>query len=47
MPLQELGKYGLLYYNSLFMLIPSGIVVWSTGDFGKVPLMLVTSLLKL
>ncbi|KAI0209862.1 UDP-N-acetylglucosamine/UDP-glucose/GDP-mannose transporter [Lamellibrachia satsuma] len=33
---KELGKYGLLFYNSLFMLIPSAIIVWTTGEFDKV-----------
>lgn len=33
---KELGKYGLMYYNSLFMILPAIIVVWWTRDLEEV-----------
>ncbi|NWR24566.1 S35D2 protein, partial [Emberiza fucata] len=33
---QELGKYGVLFYNACFMVIPTVIISFSTGDFQQV-----------
>lgn len=32
---KELGKYGLMFYNSLFMIVPAAIVAWGMGDLDK------------
>lgn len=33
---QELGKYGVLFYNACFMVVPTVIISFSTGDFQQV-----------
>jgi len=32
---KELGKYGITFYNSLFMVLPVFLLSWSTGDLVK------------
>lgn len=32
---KELGKYGLMFYNALFMLIPATTVAWILGDLDR------------
>lgn len=36
LPVQELGKYGLLLYNCLFMIVPILIISLLFGEFEKV-----------
>ena len=31
----ELGKYGLMFYNALFMLVPASVLAWVTGDLDR------------
>ena len=33
---KDLGKYGVMYYNSLFMLTPAIVFAWQTGDLQRV-----------
>lgn len=33
---KDLGKYGLMFYNSLFMLGPATVFAWQTGDIEEV-----------
>ncbi|XP_035749772.1 UDP-N-acetylglucosamine/UDP-glucose/GDP-mannose transporter isoform X4 [Egretta garzetta] len=35
---KELGKYGVLFYNACFMVVPTVIMSFSTGDFQQVSL---------
>lgn len=32
---KDLGKFGVMYYNSLFMLLPATLFAWQTGDLDR------------
>jgi solute carrier family 35 protein len=32
---KDLGKYGVMYYNALFMILPSAFVAWMMGDLDR------------
>lgn len=32
---KDLGKYGILFYNALFMVLPAGVIAWYMGEFEK------------
>lgn len=32
---KDLGKYGLMYYNCLFMFVPATLIAWKTGDIDR------------
>lgn len=32
---KDLGKYGLMYYNAFFMIVPAALVAWWTGDLKR------------
>ncbi|XP_059615029.1 UDP-sugar transporter UST74c [Phlebotomus argentipes] len=31
----DMGKYGLMYYNSLYMILPALLITWAVGDLSK------------
>ena len=33
---KDLGKYGLMYYNSLFMFVPMLLMTWQSGDIAAI-----------
>ena len=38
---KDLGKYGLLFYNSLFMIAPAAFFTWCNGEIQKVKVLII------